>query len=235
MITAVCSDFMSADLPEDVPLIIADPPYGGIVDESWDTVTSDDLICWTKRLATCLSKGGALYMWGGIGKPGNRPFYEFASRVERETPLSIANHITWSKKRAYGVQHNYLFTREELLYLCNGDVKKPRKFHVPLLEQKRGYSGYDEKHPAKSEFLRRTNVWMDVTEIFRGKVHPTQKPQRLHEIIIETHTDPGELVLDPFGGSGTTAMAAKKLGRDCVIIEKNPDIFRNMVDRISGS
>ena len=48
----------------------------------------------------------------------------------------MSNIITWSKKRAYGVQHNYLQTREDLLYLVKGDIKKPTTFNVPYLDEK---------------------------------------------------------------------------------------------------
>jgi DNA modification methylase len=85
------------------------------------------------------------------------------------------------------------------------------------------------KYPAKSEFLRRTNVWDDVSEILRGKTHVSQKPQRLMEIPIEVHTDVGEWVLDPFAGSGTTAFAARKLGRRFVVVEQDPENFDRMV------
>ena len=233
------------------PLVIADPPYGNIVDEDWDRIETNDrkfcewMIHWTMVLVPMLREGGALYVWGGVGKPNFRPFYRYVVEVEDRTRLTLANHITWSKKRAYGVQNNYLFTREELAYFILGDPKKPATFHIPLLETKRGYAGYNEKYPAKSEFFRRTNVWMDTTEIFSGKVHPTEKPARVMEIPIEVHTDPvstsidpaapgdrNSWVLDPFAGSGTTALAAIKLGRKFIVVERDPKIFDEMVARI---
>lgn len=50
--------------------------------------------------------------------------------------------------------------------------------------------------------------------------HPTPKPSALLDVIVQQFTDPGDLILDPFGGSGTTAVAAKRLGRRCILIEK---------------
>ncbi len=227
----------------DVPLIIADPPYGNIVSEKWDRVdaTDDDfcnwMVAWTSNWADkCLLPGGAFYVWGGVGKPGFRPFLKYLCDIERSgSKLELANLITWSKKRAYGVQNNYLWTREECAYFVNGNAKKPRTFHVPLLDTKRGYAGYNKKYPAKSEFYRRTNVWTDINELFRGKVHPTQKAQRVIEVPIEVHTDPGECVIDPFAGSGTTAMACRKLGRRFVVIENDEKIFDGMVERLRGN
>lgn len=238
-------DCTQADVREEVgrragllPLIIADPPYGNIVDKVWDKVTgtaasyADWMIAWTRFFSKMSLPAAALYVWGGVGKPGFRPFYRFLSEVEAQTDYQLSNHITWGKKRAYGVQHNYLFTREELAYLVLGDIKKPRCFHVPLLDQKRGYAGYNAKYPAKSEFLRRTNVWTDITEIFKGKIHENQKPDKLHEILIETHTEPGEWVLDPFAGSGTTGRAARTLDRKFILIEKGAEEFETCLNSL---
>lgn len=226
-------------LTGNVPLIIADPPYGNIVNEKWDRVNNGDelfsfwMIKWTRNWAEkLLLPGGAFYVWGGVGKPGFRPFLRYLSEVEQKGRFELANLITWSKKRAYGVQNNYLWTREECAYFIYGDSKKPRCFNVPLLAIKRGYAGYNAKYPAKSEFYRRTNVWMDINEMFRGKVHPTQKTQRLHEVMIEVHTKPGEWVIDPFAGAGTTAMACRKLDRRFVVIENDPTIFGDMTRRL---
>ena len=171
-----------------------------------------------------------MYVWGGIGKPGFRPFMRYLVRAEQQGSFELANLITWSKKRGYGVQNNYLFTREECAYFVNGDAKHPLKFNVPYLTTKRGYPGYDTKYPAKSEYYRRTNVWNDVVEILRGKKSPAQKQQRLHEIMIEVHTDIGDWVVDPFAGAGTTAYACRKLGRKFVVIEQDENEFRKMVE-----
>jgi len=220
------------------PLIIADPPYGNIVSEKWDKVDTNDaqfaqwMIDWTRLWAKSLSPGGAFYVWGGVGTVGFRPFLRYLHDIEVPNQFELANLITWSKKRAYGVQNNYLWTREECAYFIKGNAKKPRYFNIPLLSTKRGYSGYNAKYPAKSEFYRRTNVWTDINEMFRGKVHPTQKQQRLHEVMIEVHTKAGEWVLDPFAGAGTTAFAARKLGRKFAVIEKDKKIFDDMVQRL---
>jgi len=73
---------------------------------------------------------------------------------------------------------------------------------------------------------------MDINEIFKGKLHPTQKPSRVVEIPIEVHTDPGDWVIDPFAGSGATAFAARKLGRKFIVVEKDEEIFNKMVSRL---
>lgn len=221
----------------------ADPPYGNVVGEYWDkievrdSVFASQMLTWTKMIAKMTADRGALWVWGGIGKPLFRPFYRYLVEVEMDGDFLLANHITWKKKRAYGIQHNFLFTREEIAVLHKGhDIKKPLIFNIPLLDKLRGYAGYDPEHPAKSEFLRRTNVWDDITEIFRGKMHEAQKPIAVVEIPIQVHTNPGDWVLDPFAGSGTTGIVARKNDRRFVVVERDEKIFEMMVARLrSGS
>lgn len=227
------------DLVGYVPLVIADPPYGNILFEQWDRVEIPDwvfvnwMLEWTSLWKTALLSNAALYVWGGVGVPGFRPFFKYLSTVEETCQVTLSNLITWSKKRAYGTRHNYLFTREELAYFVNGpDAKKPHCFNVPLLAKKRGYAGYDPDHPALSEYYRRTNVWTDVTEIMRGKQHPAQKAQRVIEIPIEVHTSPGEWVVDPFAGSGTTALACRALGRKFFLFERDRESFDIILSRL---
>jgi DNA modification methylase len=133
------------------------------------------------------------------------------------------------------VQHNYLSTREEILYMVKGNIKKPVTFNVPYLDTKRGYAGYNAKYPAKSEFYRRNNVWTDITEIFSGKVHPTQKPLQVFEIPILTNTNEGDWLMDPFAGSMTAAHAARNLGRNWICVEKDETIFDSAVEAMNST
>jgi DNA modification methylase len=200
-------------LTERFPLILCDAPYGRILRRSWDVAQYGR---WMTLCSSLAQEAATICMWGGIGKHGHRPFLHFAATVEADFPeWTIANWITWRKKRAYGVQRNYLFTREECLILTRGTPT----FNIPYLAQERGYDGYNKDYPAKSKFLRRTNVWTDITEILRGKTHSAQKPDALYCVLIETHSKPGDCVFDPCAGSGTTARAAQACGRGSYLIE----------------
>lgn len=215
-------------------LIVADPPYGNIVKQKWDNQPdaklADDLVQWCKRLEPLCHEGAALYMWGGYGTPNNRAFYRFILGLEEQTNWRMSAHLTWHKKRAYGVQTNYLSTREEIAYCVLGNIKKPRVFNVPLLEKERGYEGYNEKYKAKSKYLRRTMVWNDITEIFKGKVHLCEKPKALSKVMVETSSNSGDLVLDAFAGSRNCARVAEELGREVISIEKDTTCERPISD-----
>lgn len=213
-----------------VHLIVCDPPYGEILDEPWDHECYGRLGELVDKL---LVPRGTAYVWGGVGTYKNRPFLRWLSEVEDQTNLRLHNLLTWGKKRAYGVQTNYLFTREECAMLVKaGKDEKPKTFNVPLLDELRGYAGYNAKYPAKSEYKRRTNVWTDITEIFRGKIHAAEKPAKLAEIMIRTSSNPGDLVVDLFAGSGSTGVAARVVGgRRCILYEKSDCAMHPLHDR----
>jgi len=219
-----------------VDLMICDPPYGGILDEEWDSECYAGL---GHLVESLLVPRGTAYVWGGVGTYKNRPFFKWLSEVEDQTSLRLHNLITWGKKRAYGKSDNFLFTREECAMLVKTGVAgrdredKPKTFNIPLLDKLRGYTGYSEKYPAKSAYLRRTNVWSDVTEIFRGKIHAAEKPSRLAEIMIKTSSNPGDLVVDLFAGSGSTGVAARAVGgRRCVLVEKSDCVMHDLGEAI---
>lgn len=80
-----------------------------------------------------------------------------------------------------------------------------------------------------------TDTWM--TEVNNGvhRIHPTQKPLPLIEQLVSDFTDPGELVFDPFAGSGTTGVACKRLGRNFIGFEKDPTFHAAAVKRIEAA
>jgi site-specific DNA-methyltransferase (adenine-specific) len=228
-----------------IQLLHTDPPYFVLPKifqkdkVEWDQTKmsqqeiADWMKSWIKLYYPLIHNRGSIYIWGGTGRPNNRPFFVFCSQIENnpDMDLTIANIITWKKKRAFGVKKNYLYTREECVYMVKADENNPRVFHIPLTNQLRGYNGFSEKYKAKSPYLRRTNIW-DITELFQGKTHPTEKPIELIKIPIETSSNKGDFVLDLFGGSGSTATAAKECGRKFIVVEKDPTYYNNIINRL---
>ena len=64
-----------------------------------------------------------------------------------------------------------------------------------------------------------------------GKIHPTQKPTEILEYFIELCSNPGDIILDTFAGSGSTGIAAKNTGRNCILVERDPKMFAKMSER----
>jgi DNA modification methylase len=108
-------------------------------------------------------------------------------------------------------------------------------------DEKRGYAGFNAKYPAKSEYKRRTAVWTDIcletdiwpiTEVMRGKVHECEKPAKLLEKIVNTHSNEGDMVLDLFSESGSAAIACQKLGRYFVSVEECRKDYLKIIERL---
>lgn len=234
----VASTLQTFQQTQKVPLIIADPPYGNVVKDKWDRTNLPDekfsswMVDWTNDWRNFLEEGAAFYVWGGVGSVSFRPFFKYLTKVESPGKFELANLVTWSKKRGYGVQNNYLFTREELAYFIEGNAKKPKIFNVPHLTSVRGYAGYNKKYPALSSNYRRTNVWTDINELFRGKIHTAQKAEGVIAIPIQVHTNVNDFVLDPFAGCGTTGVVARKLGRKFGLVELDETSYETIVQRL---
>ncbi len=172
-----------------------------------------------KELRRALKPTGSVLFFGGIGFHGCRPFQRVCLALEELTPrpdswgLHARNLLTWKKRRGYGKSHDYLFCREEIAWYSASSERTAVTFNVPYLNEKRGYEGWNKDYPAKSEFKRVSNVFADIGELMRPE-RTCQKPPELMERLIETHSNPGDLVVDPFSGWGSTGIAAVSLGRD---------------------
>lgn len=204
-----------------VDLVLIDPPYFGIVDDSWDNQWSSakDYLDWLfgilalARIAT--KPKGSLICFQGIGRPGEQHPIDEIRSIAASAGWYYRNWITWKKRRAYGKSHDYLFCREEIFWFSAAPGRTDVTFNIPLLDVKRGYAGFSEKYPAKSEFKRVSNVWDDIHELMRPERN-CQKPEKLMARLINTHSNPGDLVCDFFAGYGTTGIVARKLGRDFI-------------------
>ena len=73
-------------------------------------------------------------------------------------------------------------------------------------------------------------LWTQATQ--NGKIHPTQKPVSLFERLLSASTNSGDLVIDPFAGSGTTAVAAERTGRRWICMEKQAEYYYPAVGRL---
>lgn len=80
-----------------------------------------------------------------------------------------------------------------------------------------------------------TDIWRDIDFYKENRVHSTQKPLKLIERLIKASSNENDFVLDPFGGSGSTALAAITLGRNFIVIEKDSSYFSEIVKRVEIS
>ena len=216
-----------------VELILTDPPYFEITADAWDRQwrNSGEFAVWLSDILLStlpkLTPTGSLVFFSALGKHGSHPLFQVVERLEAGG-FYWRNLVTWKKRRAFGKSHDYLYTREEILWFSKSPDRTSVTYNIPLLDEKRGKVGsfghLDKKtglpYQAKSEYLRVTNVWTDidpiieVTEIMGRKEHICQKPEKLMDRLVNTHSNRGDLVVDLFAGSGATGVSAVSLGRN---------------------
>jgi site-specific DNA-methyltransferase (adenine-specific) len=123
---------------------------------------------------------------------------------------------------------------EDFLLFKEGRLNKSEKTYFAEVTIQGGKKKFDPG----STTLNSCTVGRIMPSIFRclndhyGYVHPTQKPLFLIQKLIELITNPSDLVLDPFCGSGTTALACKELGRNYICIEKELEYYQIACNRL---
>lgn len=223
-------------LPDGVAnLIVADPPYNlqrTFGDQRFLSMSSDAyedyLRSWFYPLCDKLAPDGSLYMCGDWRCSASM------QRVIAER-LTILNRITWQREKGRGAARNWKNTMEDIWFA----VKDPKHYHFDLdaVRQRRRVRApyrqdglpkdWEETPQGRFRITCPGNFWDDITVPFwsmpENTCHPTQKPEKLMAKLILASSRPGDFVLDPFLGSGTTAVVAKKLGRRYCGIEQNLD------------
>jgi site-specific DNA-methyltransferase (adenine-specific) len=142
----------------------------------------------------------------------------------------VRNRITWEREKGRGAQINWKSAAEDIWfctmssqYTFNVEAVKLRRQVIAPYTEAGAPKDWEETEMGRFRLTHPSNLWTDLTVPFwsmpENTDHPTQKPEKLLAKIILASSNPGEVVLDPFLGSGTTSVVAKKLGRRYVGIE----------------
>ena len=145
----------------------------------------------------------------------------------------LRNRITWSRDKGRGAKNNWKNSMEDVYYATVSDeftfnlssVKVLKKVLAPYKEN--GVpKDWEQTKDGKFRKTCPSNFWDDISIPYwsmpENTAHPTQKPEKLIAKLILASSNVGDVVLDPFSGSGTTGVVAKKLGRNYIDIELNP-------------
>jgi site-specific DNA-methyltransferase (adenine-specific) len=155
--------------------------------------------------------------------------YQVASRH-----LKIRNRITWEREKGRAAQRNWKNCAEDIWFCTVGSdyyfdreaVRLKRQVRAPYTNAAGQPKDWQQTANGNYRLTAASNLWTDITVPFwsmpENTDHPTQKPEKLLAKIILASSPPGGLVFDPFLGSGTTSVVAKKLGRQYVGIEIDP-------------
>lgn len=214
-------------------LIIIDPPYNLTKDFNgmkFNAMKEDRyeayLDSWLPLVCKKLSPAGSLYLCGD---------WKCTSSLQRalEKNLTVINRITWQREKGRGARQNWKNGMEDIWFA----VKNPADyyFNVDAVKIKRKViapykingkpKDWDEGEDGNFRLTYPSNFWDDISIPFwsmsENTDHPTQKSEKLYAKLILASSRPGDIVFDPFLGSGTASVVAKKLGRNYCGIELN--------------
>ena len=216
-------------------LIIIDPPYNltknfnGIKFSSMPDNSYDEyLATWFPEVCKKLKPNGSLYMCGD---------WKSTSALQRaiEAELTIINRITWQREKGRGAKQNWKNGMEDIWFA----VKNPNDYYFDVeavMIKRRVLAPYkvngkpkdwNEGKDGNFRLTYPSNFWDDISIPFwsmsENTDHPTQKSEKLYAKLVLASSKEGDVVFDPFLGSGTASVVAKKLNRKYCGIELNEE------------
>jgi site-specific DNA-methyltransferase (adenine-specific) len=145
--------------------------------------------------------------------------------------LKVRNRITWEREKGRGARHNWKNASEDIWFCTVGDdyvfnvddVKVRRKVIAPYRTEDGSPKDWAETQDGNFRDTHPSNFWSDITVPFwsmpENTDHPTQKSEKLLSKLVLASSNSGDLIFDPFLGSGTSSVVASKLGRRYIGIE----------------
>jgi site-specific DNA-methyltransferase (adenine-specific) len=218
--------------PGSIDLVFSDPPYNltkAFGKNSFKQTSPDKyelmLEKWLEPLLPLLRDTASVYLCGD---------WRSASAIQRVGMkyLKLRNRITWEREKGRGSKTNWKNASEDIWFFTVSDDYTFNESEVRL--KKRVIAPYKENGQPKDWKEEKTgnfrltspsNLWTDISVPFwsmpENTDHPTQKPEKLVAKIVLASSNPNDLILDPFSGSGTAPVVASKLKRNFIGIESD--------------
>lgn len=225
-----CIEELKKIKDESVDLIVTDPPYNlsknyGVTK---DNMEFDDYLKWSKEwLIECnrvLKSDGTIYIFMGV-----RFISYIYTILERDLGMHFNSWITWhytqgiGKTKGFSPRHDdiLMFTKTKKFNFYLDNIRIPQKYYRSVNNMRGANPG---------------NVW-EFSHVHycqdNRQNHPTQKPEGLFERMILGSSKKGDVVLDPFVGSGTTLRVCQQLERQGIGIEINEEYVRSIDNRLN--
>ena len=228
-----------------VDLMVIDPPYNLTKDYNGNVFRSreaGEYISWFDRILSSLlpllRPTSSLYVCSDW-QTSNLIFPVLNEH------LHVRNRITWGREKGRGAKNNWKNNTEDIWFCTVGQeycfnveaVKLKRRVIAPYRASDGKPKDWEQSHTGNYRLTHPSNFWSDITIPFWSMIentdHPTQKPEKLIAKLILASSNPHDFVFDPFLGSGTTAVAARKLGRRFCGIEVNREYCCWAVKRLN--
>lgn len=230
----VCNDVFQVlpNLPDAcVDLMFADPPYNltkSFNDRQFRKTSIDEyaewLDSWLSQTVRILKPAASVYICGD---------WRCSTAIHRigEKYFTPQNRITWEREKGRGAKTNWKNCSEDIWFFTVSDeyyfnvdaVMLKRQVIAPYTDSNGTPKDWTESENGRFRLTHPSNLWTDLTVPYwsmpENTDHPTQKPEKLLAKIVLASSRENDLVFDPFNGSGTTTVVAKKLGRHYLGIE----------------
>ncbi len=214
-------------------LVIADPPYNmnkSFGENAFHRMDENEYykytLNWLEKLRPLMKGTASIYVccdWGSSA----------AVSAALSELFIVRNRITWQREKGRGAARNWKNSMEDIWfatvsndYTFNLDAVKVRRRVIAPYRENGKPKDWEETAEGNFRSTCPGNFWDDVTVPYwsmpENTAHPTQKPEKLLAKLILASSNPGDTVFDPFLGSGSTSVTAKKLDRHYCGIEQNP-------------
>lgn len=212
-------------------LIFIDPPYN--LTKTYNNLTfrqmgfneyEDWIDSWLSKMRRLLKPKASLYICADWRS--SSAVFRIAGKY-----FNIRNRITWEREKGRGARTNWKNCLEDIWFCTVSDqytfnvdaVKMSRRVIAPYKKENGDPKDWIIDKDEKIRITHPSNLWTDITVPFwsmpENTDHPTQKPEKLLAKIILASSNKGDTVFDPFAGSGTTLVTAKKLNRNFCGVE----------------
>lgn len=236
-----CLEVMKMIPDKSIDMVLCDLPYGTTACK-WDTIIPFEPL-W-EQYKRVIKDNGAIVL------TASQPF---TSALVMSNIKMFKYEWVWEKNKPSGMataKYMPMKIHENILVFGKtktkfNPIKELTKSKSSLINARKGYTNkgnfISEINNIKAtqnkwnEFVNPRSILKIDTEAHRkGRLHPTQKPVALFEYLIKTYTNEGDLVLDNCAGSGTTGVACKNLGRNFILIEKEPEYIEVIKKRLNS-
>lgn len=217
--------------PSSVDLLVLDPPYNLRKDYNGQLFNRQSPIAyqawvksWLVPLTRLLKPTASLYVCADWAT--SAAIYPLLAEY-----FIVRNRITWEREKGRGAKANWKNASEDIWFCTVSDtytfnvdaVKLKRRVIAPYRDRNGSPKDWQDTDRGRFRLTHPSNLWTDISIPFwsmpENTHHPTQKPEKLIAKLILASSQPGEVVLDPFLGAGTTSVVAKKLDRHYIGIE----------------
>lgn len=221
-------------LPDNfVDLMVVDPPYnltksfnGKKFKKAPIEVYEEWIDTWLSETVRLLKPKASIYICCD---------WQCSSAIHRvcEKYFTVKNRISWEREKGRGALTNWKNCTEDIWFCTVSNdylfdveaVKVKRRVIAPYRDSKKRPKDWSEEESGNFRITHPSNFWNDISIPFwsmpENTDHPTQKPEKLIAKLILASSKKGDIVFDPFLGSGTTSVVAKKLKRHYVGIEQD--------------